>query len=797
MKHLSLIKLVFLVLFSFGMIVFGASLIWFSTLDIPSIESFHTRKVAESTKIYDRTGRVLLYDVHGTIRRTLVSLDDISRHARNATIAIEDTEFYQHRGIKPGAIARAMLTNVRDGGLSQGGSTITQQVIKNTVLSREKTFTRKIKEAVLAIKLERQFTKDKILEIYLNETPYGGTIYGIEEASRYYFAKSAKDLNLTEAAYLAALPQAPTYYSPFGNHRSDLEKRKNLVLQRMFDGGFISAAEFDDAKNSVAEFQARDDTGIKAPHFVFYVREYLEEKYGPAAVSEGGLSVITSLDYDLQKNAEDVVQKYALSNEKTFKAENAGLVAIDPKTGQILSMVGSRGYFDDRIDGKFNVTLARRQPGSSFKPFVYAAAFDKGYTPDTVVFDLKTQFSVTCEPNFFETTDICYSPENYDGKFRGPMSLRDALAQSVNIPAVKVLYLVGIAPALETARRLGISTLTENSSYYGLPLVLGGGEVTLLEMVGAYGAFANDGIIHTPISILKVNDAHGTLLEEYTEDAGSVALNPEVSRTINAVLSDNEARTPAFGESSSLYFPGYSVAAKTGTTNDYRDAWVIGYTPNIVIGAWAGNNDNTPMEKKVAGFVVAPLWNEVMRFALKQSDQQPFYEPSPIDLSILPPILRGAWSEVGAHDVLYSINKDSPRNVGENSQNDQQFIYWEYPVAAWAGQNPQYILSTTTMFIPKQNTPAFYNNNRILITRPQAGEVVSFGEPLTIEVRSPYGQNTKQVSYMINGVNIGSVSREPFYISVSLTSRGVENLQAIAENYNGARVVDEVVFTVN
>lgn len=786
-----MLKSAALVVFSIGFFFVGATVLWAAMINVPSIEGFHTRKVAESTKIYDRTGKVLLYDVHGSIRRTLVPIDQVSHHARNATIAIEDTEFYQHRGVKIDAIVRAFIANLREGSRGQGGSTITQQVIKNTLLSREKTITRKIKEAVLAIKLERVLPKDKILEIYFNETPYGGTLYGIEEASQYFFAKSAKDVTLPEAAYLAALPQAPTYYSPFGNHRDKLEERKNLVLKRMFESGFITAAEYEEARVVVVEFQARDDTGIKAPHFVFYVREYLEEKYGIQEVNEGGLHVVTTLDYDLQKKAEEVVERYAKENERTFNAENAALVAVDPTNGQILAMVGSRGYFDDGIDGKFNITLAKRQPGSLFKPFVYATAFARGYTPETVVFDLKTQFSTTCAPDTFETNDLCYSPDNYDGVFRGPISLRDALAQSVNVPAVKVLYLVGIQNTLDTARRLGITTLTEPPEHYGLPLVLGGGEVTLLEMVGAYSAFANEGVLHPTVPLLSVTSPSGELLEEYKE-VSTPTLDPEVARSINSVLSDNAARTPAFGENSSLYFPGYSVAAKTGTTNDYRDAWVIGYTPRVVIGAWAGNNDNTPMQKKVAGFIVAPLWHEVMQFALNHSDHPTFTQPAGKDLSTAPAPLRGVWNASGVHDILFSVNKDNPLLPATNPEKDPQFVFWEYPVALWAGKNPDLLLTTNSS---TPITPIPLPSGSTLITFPLTGTVMQVNSPLTITTNSPYGANTSRVSFYLNDVFIGSSSRAPFSMSTLTNTRGLVRITAVAESPLG-RVIGESTITV-
>ena len=475
MKHT--VRNIFLLGLAAGLFVVSGVFLWVATLEIPTLDGFETRHVTQSTKIYDRTGEVLLFDLHQDIRRTVVPLTDISRNLKNATIAIEDAEFYEHRGVRPLRTLKAVLDNIATGNLlgGQGGSTITQQVIKNTLLTQDKKISRKVKEWILALKVERILTKDEILELYLNETPYGGNIYGAEEASRHFYGKSARELSLAEAAYLAALPQAPTRYSPYGSHTNLLEERKNRVLTQMRNEGFISEAEYEEASATVVTFEQYGDTNIKAPHFVFYVREYLEERYGTEAVYGSGLKVITTLNYDLQKIGEEVVAEYAEKNERDFNAENAALVAIDPKTGQILTMVGSRNYFDESIDGKFNVTTAHRQPGSTFKPIVYATAFEKGYTPETVVFDVPTQFSTNCAPSNFSSLDGCYSPVNYDGVFRGPMTFRDALAQSINIPAVKALYLVGVRNALTMAEKLGITSLAENAGHYGLPLVLGGG----------------------------------------------------------------------------------------------------------------------------------------------------------------------------------------------------------------------------------------------------------------------------------------------------------------------------------
>jgi 1A family penicillin-binding protein len=789
-----------------GLFFVGGILLWFVTLEIPSVDGFHNRKVEQSTKIFDRTGDVLLYDVHGTIRRTVIPLENISPNIRNASIAIEDSEFYSHNGIRPLRTIKAVLDNIVTGNLlgGQGGSTITQQVVKNTILTPEKTITRKIKEWILALKLEKQLTKDEILEIYLNETPYGGTIYGVEEASLHFFSKQAKDVTLSEAAYLAALPQAPTYFSPYGNHKDDLEKRKNLVLNRMEDDGFITKEEYELALNEKVLFLGQDDTGIKAPHFVFFIREYLEEKYGVNAVNEQGLKVITTLDFDLQQKAQEIVTRAALENEEKFNAENAGMVAIDPKTGQILVMVGSRGYFDEGIEGKFNLAVAKRQPGSAFKPFVYATAFEKGYTPQTVVFDLKTQFSTTCEVNVFDSEGTCYSPDNYDNTFRGPMTLRDALAQSVNIPSVKVLYLAGINSALDMASRLGITTLV-GQNRYGLTLVLGGGEVTLLEMVSSYGVFANEGVRHPYTGILSVEDSKGNLLEEYQEKSERV-INIEVARQISDVLSDNRARTPAFGEFSGLYFPGFDVAAKTGTTNDYRDAWIIGYTPTIAVGSWAGNNDNTPMEKKVAGFIVAPMWNEFMKVAINKLPVENFTPPAQIQEE-LPPILKGVWNTLdttttGVHSILYWIDKDNPMVPRQTDPVlDSQFLLWEYPISLWVARSggifPTNIFFTNpiTGEVTQQNTPSPLSSNTFSIIYPKNGSVVGKDELLTITIGSSDIYNIKSVSYYINGIHVGTSSQNPFSLSFIPTVSGDITLQAISSNASGIKS-SEITFKV-
>ncbi len=694
-----------------GFLGAGALLVFISTLNIPDLSAFEERLVLQSTKIYDRTGEVVLYDLNQDVKRTVVPLENISYNIRNATVAIEDDKFYQHWGVRPLSIARAALANLMGGDLrGQGGSTITQQVIKNALLSREKSYIRKIKEAILAIRLEQILTKDEILSHYLNESPYGGTIYGVEEASRTFFGKSASEVTLAEAAYLAALPQAPTYFSPYGNHKDALETRKNLVLDRMLTLGYISQEDHDTARAEEVHFIAAANTGIRAPHFVMFIREQLADRYGEEDLATRGLKVITTLDYELQAKGEEIVKEYALENETKFNASNAALIAMDPHTGDILTMVGSRDYFDENIDGNYNIALAERQPGSSIKPFIYAKAFEKGYTPATTLFDVQTQFSTSCEPDNFTSEDGCYSPHNYDNAFRGPVSMRNALAQSLNIPAVKTLYLADIQDAIKLARDVGLSTLTDWRRY-GLTLVLGGGEVRLLDMTHAYSVLANEGKKVEMRSILRIEEANGEVLEEADEEVeGEQVVDRDAVLQISDVLSDNVARTPLYGSNSLLYFGGTDVAAKTGTTNDKRDAWIFGYTPNIVVGAWAGNNDNSSMSE-ISGLIISPLWRAFMDEALTVTENDDFPEPQAIPDDIKPVLRSNGYfidaSSLAAdlknnadaadflaamfdntHSILHYVDKDDPRgDYPRSPEQDGQYRLWEYGVTSWKTAN--------------------------------------------------------------------------------------------------------------
>lgn len=704
--------LIFLV--SCGVILTSIGLIWVSTFKIPSLDSIKERKVSQSTKIYDSTGEILLYDVFQNTKRTIVPLEEISVYIKDATISIEDKDFYNHYGFKPTSFLRAVLVNLLTQSFSQGGSTITQQVVKNSLLTGDKSLfggpARKVKELVLSLKIEKILGKDDILSMYLNEIPYGGSIYGVEEASQAFFGKKASEVTIAEAAYLASLPQAPSYYSPYGKNKVQLDERKDVVLKEMRRDGKITEEEYQKALAEKVEFLPKSSVGIRAPHFVMFVKDYLENKYGKEVLEQGGLKVITTLNYSLQAKAEEIAKKYAIINQESFNGSNDAFVAINPKTGGILTMVGSRDYFDKEIDGNFNVTTAHRQPGSTFKPFAYAAAFVKGYTPETIVFDLPTQFSTKCPIDDFTTTTDgkCYGPGNYDDKFRGPMTLREALAQSINVPAVKTLYLAGIPESIELARNMGVNGLG-SSNTYGLTLVLGGGEVSLLDMTSAYGVFATEGIRNPYTGILRVEDKNGNVLEEIKLRPTQV-LDAEVARKISDILNDNVARTPLYGANSTIYFPGRDVAVKTGTTNNYKDAWIIGYTPSVVVGTWAGNNDNTPMAKKVSGLIVAPMWRAFMDEFLKTVPNESFNEPIIEDSYDLKPVLRGKWQggvsnltqnvldeggvpynsiqEVlsgGVHSILYWLRKDDPRGTQPaNPSEDPQFERWEYSVRNWA-----------------------------------------------------------------------------------------------------------------
>lgn len=611
----------------FAVMVLGIAVImglfFYYTKDLPRPERFTEASFSQPTKIYDRTGKVLLYEIYEKEKRDPVLLSETPKYLQQAVIATEDRRFYHHFGIDPTSIARAALANIRLRGPAQGGSTITQQLVRTSFLTREKTFERKIKEVVITLELERRYSKDEILGFYLNQVPLGANTYGVGAASQLYFRKKPGELTLAESATLAALIQAPSYYSPYGDRKDKLLARKNYVLDRMAQEEYIATNEAEDAKKAEIQFLSQEPSeSIKAPHFIMYILDQLFDRYGEDFVRTNGLNVYTSLDWNLQKAAETAVQTYVERN-KAYNAHNAALVAITPQTGEILAMVGSKSWDGDSypkgcvpgknclFDPKVNIVNAYpgRQPGSAFKPFVYATAFERGAANDqTIIIDELTNFGVWGGKE--------YIPQNYDGKFRGPVTIRVALAQSLNIPAVKTLLeYAGIQESIETAKKMGVTTLNRDLSFYGPALVLGGGEVRLLDITSAYGVFATEGRRVPPVSIIRIKDSEGDTIEENKKIPATV-LSPDVARLITDILSDNDARAPIFGARSPLYIEGYRVAAKTGTTQDYKDAWAIGYTDKIVAGAWVGNNNNDYMERGPGVELAAPIWNYFMRNAL-------------------------------------------------------------------------------------------------------------------------------------------------------------------------------------
>lgn len=680
------------------------------TYNLPQPEEIKNRKVAESTKIYDRTGKILLYEIRGEEKRTIIPANDIPEIIKYATISIEDDSFYTHPAFDWRGIVRAITIDILRGTASQGGSTITQQLAKSAFLNPERTITRKIKELVLAWRLENYYNKDEILALYLNQIPYGANTYGIEAASQTYFAKPAKELTLNEAALLAAIPKAPSYYAPWGSHIDELKARKNSVLKRMKDLGYIDDEEMKRASEELPKIISRPATGIRAPHFVIYVQDYLNKKYGEELLQTGGFKITTTLDWDLEQIAEKAVEQGVERNSELYGGENAALVAEDPQTGQILALVGSKNYFAPpapkdcipgdscKFEGNFNVaTQGLRQPGSALKPFVYLTSFQKGLTPDTLLWDVPTEFAPNnplCPPivDFKNENPACYHPENYDNFFRGPIAIKQALAESINITAVKALYFAGLNDSVKNLENFGITTL-KDINRFGLSLVLGGGEVKLVELVGAYSVLANDGAKHDTAIVLKIEDSNGDILEEYNDKSAQV-IDPNYPRLINDILSDIELRAPLYSASLSLTkVPGQQIALKTGTSNDYRDAWTIGYTPTLVVGVWAGNNNRVALQKKGGSILAAlPIWHDFTSQALKGKPLTTFNKPDQIESDN--PILRGELIKDEFHNILYYLNRT----------NDAQFTNWEEGVKNWVQINN--FDGSKFKIVEQTNTPA-------------------------------------------------------------------------------------------
>ncbi len=769
-----------------GIFCFTLFLAWVSR-DLPNPDTLSTRDVPQSTKIYDRTGKTLLYELHGDEKRTLAKIDDIPLNMRNATISIEDRRFYQHHGVYWKGLIRAVGMSVLTQTRVKGTSTLTQQLVKNAILSNERSLMRKAREFVLALQIERTFSKDQILQLYLNEIPYGSTIYGIESASQSYFGKSVKDLTLDEAALLAAIPQAPDLYSPYGtgtrgDNRARLVVRQHYILDVMAEEGYITKDQATAAKTvrTLDKLKPKTYTQLKAPHFVMYVRSQLVETYGLKRVEEGGLRVITTLDWDKQQIAEQEVVKGVEARGKAYKFTNAALISLDPKTGQVLAMVGSKDFTDDEIDGQVNVTLRPRQPGSSFKPIVYGLAFARGYLPQTILWDVDTTFR----------TEIgAYTPHDYDFKQRGPLSMRMSLQNSLNTPAVKTLYLVGLGRVLDFTERLGYTTLSDRSRF-GLSLALGGGEVKPIEHASAFAAFANDGIQQPTASILRVEDHDGVVLQEWKRGEGTRVIDSQAARLLADVMSDNQARALVFNQAARNYLTlaDRPVAAKTGTTNNYNDAWTVGFTPNLATVVWVGNSDGKEMSRGADGSIVAaPIWGGYMKQATKSMPIERFKTaeaPSTDKAALLGTAIMQKVRAVkgenklasdltpaelvedriyyAPHEILYYLDKDDPTGPApSNPAQDPQFENWERAVQLWVSK------ATSTQFgpIPTEVDSLHTPDQQpvVSIITPTDGFNVT-SRILPMQVTATTQRTIQQFEILLNGQTVGTANGSNFSV---------------------------------
>lgn len=800
-----------------------ALLFIYVSFSLPNPNRLLGRDVPQSTKIFDRNNN-LLYEVHGEFKRTLVNLDQVSPYVQKATIATEDKDFYNHRGISITGILRSIIVDIFAGKKKEGGSTITQQFVKNAVLTNEKSLWRKVKEIILSLEIESRFSKDDILKLYLNEIPYGRNAYGVEAASQTYFGKGAKDLTIAESAYLAALPQAPSYYNPTGVHRDALEARKNYVLSQMKDQGYITGDQYDEATKEQVEFKAATNS-INAPYFVFYIEDYLADKYGEQTLQEGGLKVYTTLDGDLQQKAEQVVKDGA-AKIKARGANNAALVAVDPKTGQILAMVGGKDYFGEPepkgctpgkncvFEPNVNVATSPRQPGSSFKPYVYLTAFgrDYKYSPASMLMDVVT--------NFGTFGGKSYQPQNYNGHSYGPVSMRQALAGSLNVSAVKTLDLVGVDKAVETAHNLGITSPLQNC---GLSLVLGGCEVKLLDHVTAYAAIANEGNRNKSTGILKVVDQGGKTLEEYKQQSQQV-VDPQAAYELISIMTDNQARSYIFGSNAPLTLPDRPLACKTGTTQNWHDGWTMCFTPSIAAGVWAGNNDGTLLKAGSDGVLVAaPILNSFLKAATKGTPAEEFKVPPgitkvtvdsvsgklPTDAS--PSTKSETFADYSVptdrDPVHVAVKIDTTTGQKANDltppENIETKIYsvfhserpdnpnWENPVRAWA-------LANGYDYPPGDGggTVSDADRPQVSITSPADGASIS-GSPfqITVSANSPKGIAKVQIS--VDGDVVGTPTSSPYTVTVTQKyKQGVHVITARATDKDGISNDTSSSFTI-
>jgi 1A family penicillin-binding protein len=778
------------------------------------------RREGFSTKILDRNGQVL-YDIYADQRRTPVDIANVPQHLKNATVAIEDKNFYNHSGFDPLGMLRG-FSRLFTRGYAQGGSTLTQQLVKNVLLTSERSVFRKLREFILAVQIERRYSKDEILQMYLNEAPYGGTAWGVEAASEVYFGKSVKDLNLVESAILAGMPQRPSAYSPYSSTPKAYIDRTKAVLRRMREDGYVTSEQ---EEASLAELEnvkfAPRGSSFKAPHFVQYVQKILEERYGERVVEQGGLKVTTTLDLQLQEKAQSIVAE-EIAKVESQRITNGGAVVIDPQTAQILAMVGSKRFDDPDYDGQVNVTVALRQPGSSFKPITYVTALKNGFTPSSLLMDVPTSF-----PGGEGQPD--YNPVNYDGKYRGPVQLRYALGNSLNVPAVKLLALVGIKEVLETGYDLGLTSLPptkETLSRVGLSLTLGGGEIRLIDLTSAYSAFFNGGYKVEPVSILKVEDADGKVLEEVktkksaTELGTKQVLTKEQAFLISHMLSDNDARKDAFGSNSSLYISGRQIAAKTGTTNDKRDNWTIGGNPQRAVGVWVGNNDNTPMLSLTSGVSgAAPIWRKIILEAISGLPAVNFEAPEDIVTASVDTIsgfaahdgfperselfIKGSTpGEDSVHVKLKLCRNENklanPSDVAANNYDEKEFFVfkedfhpkWQEGINSWlSGQ-------ADPRFRPPTEYCGSSNPINVEFDKPRDRDRIDAND-FDIKIKPVSSSTISRVELYIDGTNIRNFDGPPYEHHAVSVSDGVHTIRAVAKDSGGHQSERIITIGVN
>lgn len=795
-----------------GFLMVGLLFAWYAR-DLPQPDKI-VRKEGFATKILDRN-ETLLYEVFADQQRTPVELEQVPEHLKLATIAIEDKTFFEHRGFDLKGLGRAMYVILTQRRLV-GGSTLTQQLVKNVLLTQEKTLPRKIKEFILAVQIESKYSKEEILTMYLNEAPYGGTAWGVATAAQTYFGKDVSELDLVESAVLAGMPQLPTVYSPFGKNPTAYIGRTEHVLRRMREEGFITKEEEKAAAESLADVEFKKGySSIKAPHFVLYVKEKLVEMYGENLVEQGGLRVTTSLDYDLHQKAQEIVTEEIADVENLGIGNGAALV-MNPQTGEIWSMVGSKDFFTDEYDGQVNVTLSLRQPGSTIKPVTYVTAFKKGLSPAYMIMDIPSSFGGGAAGQ-------AYTPVNYDGKFRGPIQLRYALGSSLNIPAVKLLAIVGIKDMLQTAYDMGFDTLEPtkaNMDRFGLAVTLGGGEVRLLDLTSAYSAFANGGLRTEPVSILKVEDKDGKVIFEHKTLDKKRVLKQSEAFLINHILSDNSARLLTFGANSYLNMGNRPVAVKTGTTNDKRDNWAIGWSTSGIVGVWVGNNDNSPMKQVASGVTGAsPIWRRIILEVLSKYPASAWNIPDDVEavevdtISGYPAhdgfasrteyVIKGSLP--GTPDPIHVLQKLCPGqmrlatevDIVKNNFEQREFIdftksgeltyfpAWLTSIQGWIGGITDPTYHPPTEFCDSANIV------EVSLEDPKNGKVFDDTE-VPVKVKVTTQGEVASVAIWVNGAQQEVLTGRPYETVLNLPA-GIHTLKAVVKRTDGRQGESETV----